>query len=97
MNGSGILELNNIISGYTSRKNLTNAISGNGTINVIGGGYWALTTNNLITLSGQINIQSGGLGNDGGSGSDFGACTAACRSAPEPTSTCVGEIPSSMC
>ncbi len=78
VNSGGILELNNATSGYANRKTLGSAISGAGTINVIGTGYLALNTVNNVTLSGQINVQSGGFGNDGGASANaFGTCTAA--------------------
>ena len=77
VNAGGVLELNNATTGYGNRKTLAAAVSGAGTINVIGTGYLALNSVNNITLSGQINVQSGGLGNDSGASANaFGTCTA---------------------
>ncbi len=77
VNAGGVLELNNATTGYANRKTLGGSVSGAGTINVIGTGYLALNSVNNITLSGQINILSGGLGNDGGASANaFGTTTA---------------------
>ena len=77
VNAGGVLELNNATTGYNNRKTLGGSVSGAGTINVIGTGYLALPSVNNITLSGQINVLSGGFGNDGGASANaFGTTTA---------------------
>lgn len=77
VNSGGVLELNNATTGYANRKTFASGVSGAGTINVVGSGYLALPSVNNITLTGQINVQSGGLGNDGGASVNaFGTTTA---------------------
>ena len=77
VNSGGVLELNNATVGYANRKAFAAAVSGTGTMNVTGTGYLALNSVNNITLSGQINVLSGGLGNDGGASANaFGTTTA---------------------
>jgi autotransporter-associated beta strand protein len=81
VNAGGTLELENTAGTYANRKTFANALSGAGTLEVnnaanAANDYLALNSVNNINLSGQINVVSGGLGNDSGSTSAFGTNTA---------------------